>query len=77
MNTNLVHLNLSSCGMTEEMLLEFGTAMRRTKSMTSLHLSGNPGDTPEVRAAICERARVKPYEPLFRPDFKQLHNLEY
>ena len=69
MNTKLVHLNLSSCGMTDEMLREFGTAMRRSKSMTSLHLSGNPGVSPEVRDAICERAHVKPYEPLFRPDF--------
>ena len=64
-------------GMDQEMLNEFGTAMRRAKSLISLHLSGNPGDCEEVRVAICERARVKPYEEPFVPDFNQKNNLEY
>ena len=52
------------------MLLEFGAALRKSKSMTALHLSGNPGDTEEVRLAISKRARVKPFDPTFKPDFK-------
>ena len=59
------------------MLLEFGAALRKSKSMTALHLSGNPGDTEEVRLAISKRARVKPFDPTFKPDFKQLNNAEY
>ena len=39
LNTNLMHLDLSGTGLTREMMAEFGRAMRRTKSMISLHLS--------------------------------------
>ena len=59
------------------MMHEFGRAMRRTKSLVSLHLSSNNGDNEELRAHLVERARVKPFKPIFRPDFKQLENLEY
>ncbi len=52
------------------MLELFGTALRRSKSLNSLHLSGNLGDSKEIRDAICERAHVKVYDPTFRPDFK-------
>ena len=45
MNHNLMHLNLSGMGMTYEMMHEFGRAMRRTKSLVSLHLSQNNGNT--------------------------------
>ena len=51
--------------------------MRRTKSLVSLHLSQNNGNTKELREYLLERAHVKQFEPLFRPDFKQVDNLEY
>ena len=59
------------------MMNEFGRAMRRTKSMVSLHLSSNNGDNEELRLALFERAHIKPFDPIFRPDFKQRDNLEY
>ena len=59
------------------MMNEFGRALRRTKSMVSLHLSQNNGDNAELRLALFERAHMKPFEPIFRPDFKQKANLEY
>ena len=77
MNHSLMHLNLSGMGMTAEMMNEFGRALRRTRSLISLHLGQNNGDSEALRAAICERAHVMPFEPPFRPDFKQLFNLEY
>ncbi|CDW89852.1 UNKNOWN [Stylonychia lemnae] len=42
-NKNLLHIDLSNTGMTEDMLWNLGTAMRRSRSMVSMHLSGNPG----------------------------------
>ena len=39
MNSNLMHLNLTGMGMTSAMMHEFGRALRRTKSLVSLHLS--------------------------------------
>ena len=39
MNSNLMHLNLSGMGLTFQMMYEFGRAMRRTRSLVSLHLS--------------------------------------
>ena len=49
MNNHLMHLNLTSTGMNSQMLNEFGVAMRRTKSLISLHLSGNPGINADLR----------------------------
>ena len=72
-----MHLNLSGMGMTQPMMHEFGRALRRTKSLISLHLSSNNGDNTELRAYLVERGHVKPFEPIFRPDFKQFTNLEY
>lgn len=72
-----MHLNLSGMGMTRQMMNEFGRALRRTKSLVALHLSQQNGDNEALRAAICERAVIKPFEQVFRPDFKQLENLEY
>ena len=77
MNNNLMHLNLSGMGMTTPMMNEFGRAMRRTKSMVSLHLSQNNGDNAGLRLALVDRAHVYPFETIFRPDFKQINNLEY
>ena len=77
MNSNLMHLNLSGMGMTTEMMWAFAKALRRTKSMVSLHLSQNNGDCEELRNWFYERSHLKPFEPIFRPDFKQINNLEY
>ena len=77
MNQNLMHLNLSGMGMTSQMMTQFGRALRRTRSLVSLHLSQNNGDNIELRNSIIERSHIKPFEPIFRPDFKQLDNLEY
>lgn len=40
-NKNLLHVDLSYTGLSELQLWEFGAALRRAKSMRSIHLSGN------------------------------------
>lgn len=69
-----MHLNLSGMGMTEQMMNQFGRALRRTKSMVSLHLSYNNGDTASLREALIERAHMKPFEPIVRPDFRSIYS---
>lgn len=73
MNSKLMHLNLSGMGMTQPMMNEFGRALRRTKSMIALHLSQNNGDNESLRAALIERAHIKPFEPIVRPDLRSLN----
>lgn len=64
-NKNLLHLDLSSTGLCDDMLKCFGVALRRAKTLLSLHLSGNPGVTPQVKAYLKERAHcVDKEEPL-------------
>lgn len=40
-NRSLLHVNLSNTGLNEAALWPFGAALRRTKSLRSIHLSGN------------------------------------
>lgn len=58
-NRSLLHLDLSHTGMTESMITNLGTAMRRSKSMVVLHLSGNPGVTDSVKDYLETRVRCK------------------
>ena len=58
-NKNLLHLDLSNTGMTEDMLWNIGTAMRRSRSMVALHLSGNPGVTQALKDYLEQRVRCK------------------
>lgn len=54
------------------MMNAFGRALRRTKSMVSLHLSQNNGDSETLRVALVERAHIKPFEPIVRPDLRSI-----
>ena len=71
MNSNLMHLDLSGMQMTQAMMNEFGRGLRRTKSLVSLHLSQNCGDTQELRDAIAERAHLAPVEEVFHPEIRK------
>lgn len=51
----LLHLDLSHTGLSKMMLLEFGSALRRSKSMLSLHLNGNPGIDIDLKKTMAER----------------------
>jgi|LauGreDrversion4_2_1035121.scaffolds.fasta_scaffold61146_4 hypothetical protein len=56
-NKNLLHFNISHCGLTEQAVRDIGASLRRGKSILSLHLSGNPGITQEVKMFLHERIR--------------------
>jgi hypothetical protein len=61
-NKNLLHLDISSTGLSEAMLWFIGAALRRAKSLISLHLSGNPGVTPALKEYLHKRVRCKELE---------------
>ena len=66
-----MHLDLSGMQMTQAMMNEFGRGLRRTKSLVSLHLSQNCGDTQELRDAIAERAHLAPFEEICHPEIRK------
>jgi len=68
-NKNLLHLDLSSTGLTENMLWQLGTALRRAKSLLAIHLSDNPGVTKVAKEYLFSRIRCKPLEQAVHLDF--------
>jgi len=54
-NFKLYHLDLSHTGLTTLMLREFGSSLRRAKSLLSLHLNGNPGLSSALKAEMHQR----------------------
>lgn len=55
-NKNLIHADFSHTGLNEKMLWYFGRTMRRTHSLRSLHLSGNPGISKRLKQYLHKRA---------------------
>ena len=58
-NPVLNHVDLSHCGMNEQMLWYFGRTLRRAKSLRGLHLSGNPGITERLIEYLRDRIHCK------------------
>lgn len=58
-NKNLIHLDLSHTQLTEGMLWWLGSTLTRAPSLASLHLSGNPGITSELKRQLQLRIRCK------------------
>lgn len=63
-NTVLNHVDLSHCGMNEQMLWYFGRTLRRAKSLRGLHLSGNPGITERLIEYMKDRIHCKTENPV-------------
>lgn len=61
LNSKLIHLNLSYTGLSKIMLMQLGPALRRSKSMLSLHLNGNPGIDEDLKKHLHERVHCMPY----------------
>lgn len=62
-NKQLMHLNLVSTGLTEHMITELAKAMRRSKSLLSVHLCGNKGVTDRVKDFVQTKIRAMPSTP--------------
>jgi len=54
-NSNLMHLDLSECGLSADMLLEISRSIKFSMSLIAVHLSGNPGLTQYVKNKIIQR----------------------
>ena len=59
-NQKLLHFDLCHTGLNKKILLDFGNALRKAKSLLCLHLSGNPGIDTDVKKQIHERAHCMP-----------------
>jgi hypothetical protein len=55
-NTNLIHVNVSGCGLIEQQLQLLGRALRRAYQLRSIHITGNPGATDALKAYLVKRA---------------------
>ena len=72
-NKELLHIDLSSTGLTGMMLKSIGTCLRRSTSLLSIHLSDNPGLTEEICDYLVQRIRCRPREDMDR--FKRIQEL--
>ena len=77
MNKKLVHLDLSSCGLSGLMIEQFGKALRRAKGLRSIHLSGNPGlqgekDKERIVDWLVKRAHGIKVDKFNIIDFRQM-----
>ena len=51
-NHHLIHLDLSYTRLDEMMILQLGTALRRSKSLVAVHFTGNPGVTEKTSSYL-------------------------
>jgi hypothetical protein len=65
-NPNLTHLDLSSTGLTSQIIHGLGKTLRRSRSLLSVHLSENPGLTAENKRYITKRIKARPNEDIER-----------
>ena len=63
---SLQHMNLSGTGLSEKVIYEMGTILRRARAILSLHLSGNPGLSSENMEYLHNRIRCRPNEDIER-----------
>ena len=59
----ILHIDISYCGLTPLILREFGTALRRSKNLRAIHLTGNQ-ITPDVVKYLIERTHAKVSEKI-------------
>ena len=65
-NKCLQHLNLTSTGLTEYMILQIGTSMTRAKSLLSIHFCSNIGSTQRVKDYLWQRIRCMPEQDIIK-----------
>ena len=61
-NKKLIHLDLTATNLSEEAILYILPAIKRTKSLQGIHLSGNPGVTDDVKGMIRRMLKTHPDE---------------
>ena len=58
-----MHLDLQNTGLNEAALLKTARFLRRAWSLQCVHLSGNPGISPELASKLREMLGSAPVEP--------------
>lgn len=61
-NKSLLHLDLSSCGLTKFIVQKLGKVLRRAPSLLSIHLTGNFGNFAKLAQSI----KCRPLENIDR-----------
>ena len=59
-NRKLVHIDLTSTNLSEEAILDILTAVKRSKNLQGIHLSGNPGVTENLKEQAKVLLKTKP-----------------
>jgi hypothetical protein len=72
----LLHFDISKTGLSKYQLLELGPALRRAKSLISLHASGNPGVSQELCDELFARVHCQPKYPINVIDDVTKDNIE-
>lgn len=65
-NKQLLHLDLTCTGLTNLIVHEMGSHLRRAGSLLSIHLSGNPGLSRENCEYLANRIKCRPREDIER-----------
>ena len=71
-NKNLIHVDLSHCGLSELNMWFFGRTLRRAKSLRVIHLSGNPGITTALIDFLHTRTHAVIREKVNSIDFRAM-----
>jgi hypothetical protein len=61
-----LHLDLTCTGLSNLIIRELGSCLRRAGSLLSIHLSGNPGLTEENCEYLANRIKCRPREDIER-----------
>ena len=65
-NLKFLHFDLTSTGLTTHIIQNLGKQLRRSRSLLSIHLSGNPGVNDYTSQALRERIVARPNEDINR-----------
>jgi len=70
-NQNLLHLELSDTGLTKDVITGLIKPIHESTSLISVHLSGNPGLTPDMQQEILCKLNATYEKPLYLKTFQQ------
>lgn len=75
-NPHLHHLDVQCCGLTQYILKDIAIALRKSRSLIGIHLSENPGLSPDLKKFIHDRVHCKPsdFEELNIIDLRKFEN---
>jgi len=65
-NLKFLHFDLTSTGLTHRIVEELGKQLRRSRSLLSIHLSGNPGVNDQSSRRLRDRVHARPNEDISR-----------